>query len=82
MKPRADRLFSEALKLPVKKRAELVGLLAESLEGSLTDADYEAAWSEEIGRRIRELETGAVKAIPWSEARRRILKAAHGAAKT
>jgi len=34
--------------------------------------DVEAAWSEEIQRRLAEVDAGEVKTIPWSEARRRI----------
>ena len=33
-------------------------------------------WSEEIRRRLDEVDTGTVRPIPWSEARRRILVAA------
>jgi hypothetical protein len=39
----------------------------------LADEGAEAAWGEEIGERVRELDSGAVAPIPWSEARRMIL---------
>ena len=39
------------------------------------DPDAEAAWSEEIRRRLDEVDAGTVRPIPWSEARRRILAA-------
>ena len=38
------------------------------------DEGAEAAWAEEIAKRIHELDSGAVTPIPWSEARRRILE--------
>jgi putative addiction module component (TIGR02574 family) len=36
------------------------------------DADVQAAWSEEIARRLEELDSGAVTPIPWAEVRRRL----------
>jgi len=67
-----SKLLEEALKLPVEARAALAGSLLESLDETV-DEDAEAAWAEEITRRVRELDSGKVKTIPWSEARRRIL---------
>jgi hypothetical protein len=37
------------------------------------DEDAEAAWQVEIDRRLKELDTGNVKPVPLSEARRRIV---------
>ena len=31
---------------------------------------YEEAWAREIQQRMREVESGAVKTVPWSEARK------------
>ena len=67
-----SKLLEEALKLPVEARAALAGSLIESLEETV-DEDAEAAWAEEIARRVRELDSGKAKTIPWSEARRMIL---------
>jgi putative addiction module component (TIGR02574 family) len=61
-------LFGEAAKLPEEDRATLAGLLIESLEPA-AEPDVEAAWSEEIARRVAELDAGAVKPIPWEEVR-------------
>jgi len=36
------------------------------------DKDAEAAWATEVNRRVAELDSGAVKTIPWAEARRRL----------
>jgi len=36
------------------------------------DEGVEEAWAQELERRIREVESGAVKMIPWSEARRQL----------
>jgi hypothetical protein len=38
------------------------------------DFDAQRAWEEEISRRLKELEEGKVKPVPWPEARRTILK--------
>lgn len=65
-------MLEEALKLPAEARAALAGSLIESLEETV-DEDAEAAWAEEIRRRIEELDAGKAKTIPWSQARRMIL---------
>lgn len=72
MSPDAEKLLADALRLPPQARAALAAQLIDSLDEEI-DEDAEAAWSAEIARRVRELETGRVKAVPWSEARRQIL---------
>jgi putative addiction module component (TIGR02574 family) len=59
-------LFREAAQLPEGDRATLAGLLIESLEPA-PEPDVEAAWSQEIARRVAEIEAGAVETIPWQE---------------
>lgn len=71
MKQDPNNLLKEALKLPPELRAALAGSLLDSLDQEV-DEDAEAAWHAEIDRRLRELDSGAVKPVPWSEARRRI----------
>jgi putative addiction module component (TIGR02574 family) len=44
----------------------------ESLDETV-DEDAEAEWAKEIQRRIREIESGQVKTVPWAVARREIL---------
>jgi len=58
-----DDIFRKALALAPSDRAELVGLLIDSLEEGV-EQGAEAAWLEEIDRRARELESGAVRSIP------------------
>jgi len=67
-----EKLIEEALQLPEEARAALAGILLESLDGPV-DPGAEAAWAEEIDRRVAKLDTGASKLIPWSLARRQIL---------
>ena len=71
MKQDPNDLLKEALKLPPEARAALAGSLLDSLDQEV-DEDAEEAWKLEIDRRLRELDSGSVKPIPWSEARRRI----------
>ena len=73
MSPKAEKILEEALELPDSARADLAAALLESLDQDV-DEDVEAAWSEEIARRIQEVESGAVKPIPWEEARKMIFE--------
>lgn len=73
MGPKTEKLLEDALKLPSQARAVLAARLIESL-GQEVDEHAEAAWSTEIARRVKELESGKVKAVPWSKARRQILR--------
>jgi putative addiction module component (TIGR02574 family) len=68
------RVLSDALRLPAAARAALAAELIASLDEHV-DPDAEAAWSLEIRRRLDEIDSGAVRPIPWSDARRRILAA-------
>ena len=68
MELKLNDLFREASELSERERAELAGLLIESLE-SEPDQDVEAAWAEEIERRVRQLDSGEVKTIPWQQVR-------------
>ncbi len=72
MKSGTKKLLEEALKLPDQARAALAGSLLESFDKTV-DPDAEYAWSEEIRRRLREIDSGKVKTVSWSEARRKIL---------
>lgn len=69
MTPDTQELIDRILRLPPEARAALVGTLIESLDETV-DEDATAAWEAEIAKRVRELDDGSVKPIPWSEARR------------
>jgi putative addiction module component (TIGR02574 family) len=56
-------LFREASELPESDRAELGSLEGEADEG------VEAAWAEEIERRVRQIDSGEIKTIPWEQVR-------------
>lgn len=76
----ATELLKRALALNAEERAELAGSLLESLDGVHDDPEaVEAAWNQEIARRIADLDSGKAKTIPWEEVRRRTsTKLAHG----
>ena len=72
MSTKGQRLLEEALALPPGERADLAATLLESLDEG-EDEGLEEAWAEEIKRRMEDVESGRVKTIPWSEARRRLI---------
>ena len=78
MSPDVSELLKKALALPPEARAALAGSLLESLDEALADEGVEAAWSEEIRRRIEELDSRKVKPIPWEEARRQVAALLNG----
>ena len=80
MKPNHQKVLEEALRLPIEARAALAGHLLESLDETV-DEDVELAWSEEIERRIDDLDLGKVKTVPWSVARRQVLGRSGGRSK-
>ena len=71
MNQNISEILKEALKLSPEAWAALAGTLIDSLEESV-DRDAEAAWEVEIGLRLKEIDQGKVKLIPWAEARARI----------
>lgn len=67
----ARDLFDEAMRLDPKERVALTGLLIESLDPE-SEAGVEQAWVVEIERRMAELDSCAVRPIPWDELRARL----------
>jgi putative addiction module component (TIGR02574 family) len=72
VKRKAVDILKEALRLPSGERAALAASLLDSLDTAV-DEDAAAAWVIEVNRRVAELESGAVKAVPWAEVRRRLV---------
>jgi putative addiction module component (TIGR02574 family) len=70
MSSKAQQVLREALRLPPKARADIAGTLLHSLDTQ--DADVEAAWNAELERRIKQVENGEVKLVPWDQSRRRL----------
>ena len=68
----AADLLREALKLPPKARAALADSLLESLDSEV-DPEAEQTWTEEVAKRLAEIDNGAVNLVPREEAMRRLL---------
>ena len=64
-------IYKEALELPPEARAALAGSLLNSLDEEV-DEDAEALWEVEILHRIKDIDKGAVKTVPWAVAKQRI----------
>jgi putative addiction module component (TIGR02574 family) len=73
----ACELLRQALTLPDEERAELAASLIDSLDTTVDD-NVEAAWQEEIARRLDEIQSGKVQGVPWEEVRRKAHKLLHG----
>ena len=65
-----DDLLAEALKLSVNARADLAAKLLRTLDedGASDETDYDAAWSEEIARRLDDIDSGKVMLVSEEEA--------------
>ena len=68
----AQEILDAALKLSDQEKAAIAASLIESLDPDY-DEGCDEAWATEIAKRMREVDSGQVKTIPWSEARRMIM---------
>lgn len=76
-----DQIETEALKLPVRERADLAQRLFASLEGEETPedpAEVEQAWLEEAERRYRRYLAGETQPAPAADAIARVRSRLHG----
>jgi putative addiction module component (TIGR02574 family) len=69
----AEALLADALRLGVKSRADLAAELLASLDGP-ADPNAEAAWAEEIERRVAGIEAGAEPLESWDEVKQRLAR--------
>jgi putative addiction module component (TIGR02574 family) len=67
----ARELFEEAMKLGPEERATLIRLLIDTLDAE-SQGGAEDAWRAEVERRIAELDSGTVDAVPWEDLRARL----------
>ena len=67
----ADEILGSAMKQPDTDRARIAEALIASLDAP-TDQGVDRAWQIEIDKRLREIDSGAVKCIPWEEVRDRL----------
>jgi putative addiction module component (TIGR02574 family) len=73
----ARELLQKALALPENERAELAGNLISSLDTTV-DQDVDAAWQQEVVRRLHEVQSGKVETISWEEVQQRGRTLLHG----
>jgi putative addiction module component (TIGR02574 family) len=65
----------EAVRLPASERLQLARILLDLSEPYIEpDAEVQSAWDKEIERRLHELRSGKVKAIPLEEVKKKIEK--------
>ena len=66
-----QNVINQALQLSEADRLEVAEALYESMEGP-AEPGAEAEWNIEVERRLRAIDSGQAKLIPWEQARRRI----------
>jgi putative addiction module component (TIGR02574 family) len=77
MDTQAEQILQTALSLHPNDRAEIAATLIQSLDEQI-DADVEAAWAEEIKRRIESIDKCQVQLIPADEVMRGMRERLHG----
>ena len=73
MSPEVSDLPKRALALPLEERTALANTLLDSLE--VADESVEAAWDEEVARRMRDLRAGKAVTVPWEQLHQELLAA-------
>jgi putative addiction module component (TIGR02574 family) len=73
MNARIHHVLDEALALEQEERSALVLALLESLDDVDTSGSLSPAWSAEVRLRREQLRSGVTKAVPWEEAKARLL---------
>jgi putative addiction module component (TIGR02574 family) len=71
MNPEVSDLLKRALALPPDERTALANTLLDSLEAA--DESVQAAWDEEVARRMQDLQAGKAVTVPWEELHQELL---------
>jgi putative addiction module component (TIGR02574 family) len=71
MSPEVVDLLKRALALPAEERTALANSLLDSLED--VDESVQAAWDEEVARRMQDLQAGKAVTVPWEELHQELL---------
>lgn len=69
-------LEKEVLDLPLRSRVRFAEKILESVE-DFTSTEIETEWSEEIGRRVKEIESGNARGIPAAQVMTKARRALH-----
>ena len=64
-----ESIINQALQQPERERARIAERLISSLDHTV---DVELAWQEEVGRRLKEIDSGVIQCIPWEDIRARL----------
>jgi putative addiction module component (TIGR02574 family) len=72
MTQQVSELLEKALTLSEQERELLVDRLSDSLNSESPEAGMEAAWDEEIKRRVDDIRSGRVKTIPGEQVLREL----------
>jgi putative addiction module component (TIGR02574 family) len=72
MTPLVSELLEKALALSTQERGLLIDRLVETLDNEPAEEGVEAAWEEEIKRRVDDIRSGRVKTIPGEQVLREI----------
>jgi putative addiction module component (TIGR02574 family) len=75
MPMKLEQIVEETRQLPADVLAELIDRILLERHGGI-EAEIEAAWKNEIDRRIEEIEAGKVEGIPVDESLARVRKIA------
>jgi len=72
MTPQVSEVLEKALALSSHERGLLIDRLVESLDDGPAEEGVEAAWSDEIKRRVDDIRSGKVKMIPGEQVLREL----------
>jgi putative addiction module component (TIGR02574 family) len=72
MTPQVSELLKKALSLSTHERGLLIDRLVESLDDEPAEEGVEAAWDDEIKRRVDDIRSGRVKTIPGEQVLREL----------
>jgi putative addiction module component (TIGR02574 family) len=67
----SEQVFSAALELGPDDQSRLLALLIQNLDPA-REVGVQAAWEQEIDRRVGQLERGEVSTVTWDEVRSRL----------
>jgi putative addiction module component (TIGR02574 family) len=67
MTPQVAELLEKALELSTQERGWLASRLIRSLDDEPAEEGVEAAWEDEIKRRVEDIRSGRLKTIPGEQ---------------
>ena len=70
--PRVSEILEKALALSTQERGLIIDRLIESLDDEPAEEGVEAAWDDEIKRRVDEIRSGRVKTISGEQVLQRL----------